>query len=242
MSFLVADAVDLASSPESSQRRSKITKNKTGRRRGDRVAPEGMSTKTGSRSSRKRLNGKNLKIDTSTGKRDEISIPTPGTGVSSCASIASTPSVRSKSDIRSPGQRKSPLNAQVPTPDFITQTDRYGNATTPRSEAAVDKARRDNHDDESQLEVCAETLMDTFRLMCCCLVPEDSPVSKKSVAGTVESVVVEDHPSNGLLPKIVPQDKGKQCLVLDLDETLVHSSFRAVPGADFVIPVQVCSC
>jgi RNA polymerase II subunit A small phosphatase-like protein len=29
------------------------------------------------------------------------------------------------------------------------------------------------------------------------------------------------------------------CLVLDLDETLVHSSFRAVPNPDYIIPVQV---
>eukprot|EP00816_Leptocylindrus_hargravesii_P007721 CAMPEP_0196819028 /NCGR_PEP_ID=MMETSP1362-20130617/68652_1 /TAXON_ID=163516 /ORGANISM="Leptocylindrus danicus, Strain CCMP1856" /LENGTH=405 /DNA_ID=CAMNT_0042197363 /DNA_START=171 /DNA_END=1385 /DNA_ORIENTATION=+ len=42
-----------------------------------------------------------------------------------------------------------------------------------------------------------------------------------------------------LLAPIHPDDKGKKCLVLDLDETLVHSSFRAVPGADFVIPVQI---
>jgi RNA polymerase II subunit A small phosphatase-like protein len=29
-----------------------------------------------------------------------------------------------------------------------------------------------------------------------------------------------------LLPPITPQFSGKKCLVLDLDETLVHSSFK----------------
>lgn len=43
-------------------------------------------------------------------------------------------------------------------------------------------------------------------------------------------------------PVIGPQskeDEGKKTLILDLDETLVHSSFRPVPSPDFVIPVEI---
>lgn len=35
------------------------------------------------------------------------------------------------------------------------------------------------------------------------------------------------------------EDKNKKLLILDLDETLVHSSFRPVPSPDFVIPVEI---
>ncbi len=42
-----------------------------------------------------------------------------------------------------------------------------------------------------------------------------------------------------MLKPLLPEDVGKKCLVLDLDETLVHSSFKAVPQADFVIPVEI---
>lgn len=41
-----------------------------------------------------------------------------------------------------------------------------------------------------------------------------------------------------LLPKS-DEFKGKKCLVLDLDETLVHSSFKYLRTADFVIPVEI---
>ncbi|KAK6859749.1 NLI interacting factor-like phosphatase [Apiospora arundinis] len=42
-----------------------------------------------------------------------------------------------------------------------------------------------------------------------------------------------------LLPPIEPHMKGRKCLVLDLDETLVHSSFKILHQADFTIPVEI---
>ncbi|KAG8834709.1 hypothetical protein FRC17_007615 [Serendipita sp. 399] len=42
-----------------------------------------------------------------------------------------------------------------------------------------------------------------------------------------------------LLPPLSKENKGRKCLVLDLDETLVHSSFKLIPSADYVVPVEI---
>ncbi|KAJ6499365.1 protein phosphatase [Mycena sanguinolenta] len=42
-----------------------------------------------------------------------------------------------------------------------------------------------------------------------------------------------------LLPPIAPEHIGRKCLVLDLDETLVHSSFKPIPQPDFIVPVEI---
>lgn len=42
-----------------------------------------------------------------------------------------------------------------------------------------------------------------------------------------------------LLDPIEKEHRNRKCLVLDLDETLIHSSFKTVPGADFVVPVEI---
>jgi hypothetical protein len=198
-----------------------------------------------------------LKVDVNADEDGEWS-STPGTAAST-----PTPSsnLRGSSDLRSPGQRKTPASKSSQDdsiPDFITQTDRYGNANTPRSQTAIEKARQihpsgakprlhvgsdgkltEADEKDSDVDACTETLLDSLRLMCCCLVPDESQSGVKTQETEEEELPAEPADRPRLLPKLHPDDHGKKCLVLDLDETLVHSSFRAVPGADFVIPVQV---
>ncbi|GBG58934.1 hypothetical protein CBR_g24286 [Chara braunii] len=50
---------------------------------------------------------------------------------------------------------------------------------------------------------------------------------------------IPSSPSQGLMPPMRPEDVGKKTLVLDLDETLVHSSFKPIPNADYIIPVEI---
>lgn len=43
----------------------------------------------------------------------------------------------------------------------------------------------------------------------------------------------------GLLTPPTKENQHKKCIVLDLDETLVHSSFKPVAEADFIVPVNL---
>ncbi|TNN04472.1 hypothetical protein fugu_001501 [Takifugu bimaculatus] len=49
----------------------------------------------------------------------------------------------------------------------------------------------------------------------------------------------EQVPVKPLLPPTESHDAKKICVVIDLDETLVHSSFTPVSDADFIIPVEI---
>ena len=154
--------------------------------------------------------------------------------------------LRGRTDLRSPGAKKTPIAGNIqnqaaiaaaaaaaqqgdntddfPIPDFITQTDRYGNATTPRSADAIAGARRqhptgpqphihvtsdgkavddeghvlqpheiDRHDNEDDdkcggidVDPC-DALLESLRMMCCCLIPEDSASATKTVRGATTS-------------------------------------------------------
>merc|ERR1712066_475464 len=46
-------------------------------------------------------------------------------------------------------------------------------------------------------------------------------------------------PQKALLPEVRPNEADKKCIVIDLDETLVHSSFKPISNADFIVPVEI---
>ncbi len=73
--------------------------------------------------------------------------------------------------------------------------------------------------------------------------PPPPPLSKRhEQVGTKEAPTVPEAASEKttwLLPPAQPPLKGRKCLILDLDETLVHSSFKILNQADFTIPVEI---
>jgi len=119
-------------------------------------------------------------------------------------------SLRGNSDVRSPGIKATPMNgvssfrhdksiaktSPEPIPSFITQTDRHGNATTPRvapnpAKSSVRKIfkrtqqvdpvekRDDNANRETPQSIHKEehdpcdNFLESLRTLCCCMLLED---------------------------------------------------------------------
>ncbi|KAF1847586.1 NIF-domain-containing protein [Cucurbitaria berberidis CBS 394.84] len=71
--------------------------------------------------------------------------------------------------------------------------------------------------------------------------PPPPPLEQRKEAVQNQTTDLSDasEPQKYLLGPIAPRFQGKKCLVLDLDETLVHSSFKILHQADFTIPVEI---
>jgi len=95
----------------------------------------------------------------------------------------------------------------------------------------------------TQVEVGAhdEPKRGFLRSLCCCFFRD--PRGSANRQGSYETNPTQDvsitADSTPLLPPLSPELAGRKCLVLDLDETLVHSSFKPIPNPDFIIPVEI---
>ncbi|XP_015599393.1 carboxy-terminal domain RNA polymerase II polypeptide A small phosphatase 1 isoform X2 [Cephus cinctus] len=83
-----------------------------------------------------------------------------------------------------------------------------------------------------------------LRSLLCCLGRGRGGSSKSSKASSLQGDGRGSPPPGTgsprfLLPPVRHQDMHKKCMVIDLDETLVHSSFKPINNADFVVPVEI---
>jgi RNA polymerase II subunit A small phosphatase-like protein len=93
-----------------------------------------------------------------------------------------------------------------------------------------------------------------WRFFCCCFnrrkaakpsIPSPTPTTHDAGSNTDPPKTPETESTESttsgksLMGPLPPECKGQKTLVLDLDETLVHSSFRPVPSPDFVISIEL---
>jgi len=90
-------------------------------------------------------------------------------------------------------------------------------------------------------------------LCCCCSSTQQTSVATPTVAPSTPPLVTQPNPPSTnppvsnpaaptqkfLLTPLPPEDVHKKTLVLDLDETLVHSSFKPIPDPDFVMSIEL---
>lgn len=69
--------------------------------------------------------------------------------------------------------------------------------------------------------------------------PLDSNLNIQRQAKTTLDYQVNDGDQQSLLGPQRRSDQGKKTLVLDLDETLVHSSFKPIDNPDIILPVEI---
>jgi len=84
-----------------------------------------------------------------------------------------------------------------------------------------------------------------FSFIRACFVPTQddsmnvSPVDPMNILRQIRDCVPTYEPEHPLLPPAEVPLNERVCLVLDLDETLVHSSFTPIPDPDFEIPLEM---
>lgn len=132
-----------------------------------------------------------------------------------------------KAAVAAPDVSKAPITSTLETPEQTVKPDEAG----PLPEApAPPEPTADNtevHEDDSM----AKSKIDAAEIP----LPTSDGASTKSADEEVERPESQDgktvqdtghDQARWLLPPVKPEFEGKKCLVLDLDETLVHSSFK----------------
>lgn len=142
-----------------------------------------------------------------------------------------------------PGTNLSPpsLEVQAPTPTVPQQAE---DATifdqTPQQKQLDDElenkdktlSEQEAHQIEEKMEVDSQEETRDYGTTAL-PPPPPLPQTQTESVGPSSMVSTPEPPGKWLLPPIRPEFRGRKCLVLDLDETLVHSSFKVSPIITF---------
>ncbi|GAX82029.1 hypothetical protein CEUSTIGMA_g9457.t1 [Chlamydomonas eustigma] len=133
-------------------------------------------------------------------------------------------------DVKDESAGPVPLALGVDVSSVVTQvTSKQGNLRAPTSFRAA----------SNQPPLRLPSWQERLKSLICCFAPERGGYLKEKR----DKVVVRSPPrptrSQPLLGPKRAEDSEKPTLVLDLDETLVHSSFKPIPNPDYIIPVDI---
>jgi Dullard-like phosphatase family protein len=97
-----------------------------------------------------------------------------------------------------------------------------------------------DHTTQVEVDSSQESTKNSWlRRLCCCFFKTSRGEGYREEEDTNAQEVGIIADNTPLLPPPSPELAGRKCLVLDLDETLVHSSFKPIPNPDFIIPVEI---
>lgn len=103
----------------------------------------------------------------------------------------------------------------------------------------VHRAKKSDDDEDDKTEVQRSggggRVISTF----CCCISRGSDLQNEELPMESSDELVRKYCGRVVLPPATPANKARKCLVLDLDETLLHSSFRQVGYANYIIPVNI---
>eukprot|EP00741_Cyanophora_paradoxa_P015897 tig00020909_g15348.t1 len=131
--------------------------------------------------------------------------------------------------VDNPDINKGPLRGPAPAPKPVSISSQNGD----RTGAAAPPPRR-KRGLMSRLFCCIGRNRDQAEQS---LPPSPDGASKQKSQPQAQQAQAQEQ--KWLLPPPHPDDVGRKTLVLDLDETLVHSSFKPIFNADIVIPVEI---
>ncbi|KAG7388214.1 CTD (Carboxy-terminal domain, RNA polymerase II, polypeptide A) small [Phytophthora boehmeriae] len=133
-----------------------------------------------------------------------------------------------------PKQPLADLNPQNPLASIIHQADKNGKQQ-PVLASGARRLSRESPGANEHSHGSFRNIFASFRSAWGANDKQWSPSKQKAAAVSGNAIDLR----KSILPPAAPEDANKKCLVLDLDETLVHSSFRQTTNPDYIIPVEI---